>query len=121
MGTIPFAIAFWMISMFTVRFSGAHHNPVLSLILAFYGGKDPFPKLHAVIYCIAQSVGALFGALLAWFLTRSGGNLHILSNKYFFQAIAVEIAGSFLMGIVWVILNEPVDVKDAKPVKRESH
>ncbi len=83
-GTLPFFFAFWMVTMLTIRVSGAHYNPAVSFAWMFKpGNSDNFPKSLGLVYIVAQYVGAFLGALVAFFLTSSGGGL-IITPGYIF-------------------------------------
>jgi glycerol uptake facilitator-like aquaporin len=72
--TIPFFFAYWMITMLTIKISGAHYNPMISLIAMFQrGNEDNFPKALGALYIAGQFLGAFVGSLIAWFLTGTGG------------------------------------------------
>lgn len=76
---IPFFFAFWIITMLTVRISGAHYNPAISFACLLK--RDPensYPRLLGVFYIIAQFIGAIIGGFIAFFLTLDGGNLSVL-------------------------------------------
>jgi len=64
-------------------------------------------KTEGTFYILSQYAGAFFGALLAWFLTKSGGNLTVFEGKqYVFQALVLEMIGSFLMCTVYLIIQD---------------
>ena len=62
-------------------------------------------------YMLAQFLGTLIGALLAWILTKSGGDLYIANGgevkydilgKYWFEAILVETFMTTIFVIVFL-------------------
>ncbi len=55
------AALFVLITLFA-PISGAHFNPVVSMIEAVFGG---LPPRHAMLYIVVQFVGALIGVLIA--------------------------------------------------------
>ena len=76
---IPFFFAFWIITMLTVRISGAHYNPAISFAcLLKRDSENSFPKILGIFYIVAQFIGAILGAFIAYFLTLDGGNLTVL-------------------------------------------
>lgn len=98
-----------MITMLTVRISGAHYNPAVTFICMFKrDNEENFPKSLGLIYILAQFIGAFLGACLSYFLLGNGGSLNILPG-YVFQAIVLETLASFLVLLVFMILNEPVE------------
>ena len=104
-GQLPFFFAFWMVTMLTVKVSGAHYNPAVTFVVMFRKeNEEKFPKALGIIYIIAQFAGAFLGALLAWFLNLNGGSLMIRPG-YVFQAIVIELLGSFLVFLIYIILN----------------
>ena len=108
---IPFFFAFWIITMLTIRISGAHYNPAISLALLLKRDQENgFPKQLGIFYIIAQVIGALLGAFIALFLTLNGGNLSVrFGGSYAYQACCLEVLGSFLMCLIFIILNEKQD------------
>jgi len=120
-GPLPFFFAFWMITMLTIRVSGAHYNPAISFAWMLKpGNEDVFPKALGLLYIGAQVLGAFLGALVSFFLLEDGGKLVVISG-YVFQALCLEIICSFLMVLVFVILNEEDDEsRQSETVKKEA-
>ena len=108
---IPFYFAFWVVTMLTIRISGAHYNPAISLACMLKRDNDyQFPKILGLFYIAAQFIGAILGALIAWFLTEDGGDLTVLfGSKYAYQACCLETLGSFLICLIFIILNESAE------------
>ena len=122
--TLPFFFANWMVTMLTIKISGAFFNPALSFVSMMKPGNDGnFPKSLGLVYIGAQFIGAFFGGLLALFLTDSGGILNggSTTSKNTFSLIVYELLGSFLLGIVFLILNEQDHEDDDDEVTGESH
>ena len=105
-GPLPFFFVFWMITMMTARISGAHYNPAVTFVCMFKrDNEENFPKSLGFVYILAQFIGAFAGAMLSYFLLGNGGSLNILPG-YVFQAIVLETLASFLVLLVFLILNE---------------
>ena len=56
-------------------------------------------------------LGGLFGALLAFMITKTGGHLYIRdgidgSYTFLFQAIVIEFLGSFLYILIFMIQQD---------------
>jgi glycerol uptake facilitator-like aquaporin len=67
---LPFFFAFWIVTLLTVRVSGAHYNPAISFTCMLKrNNSEYFPKSLGLLYIGAQFLGAFVGALLSWFLT----------------------------------------------------
>jgi glycerol uptake facilitator-like aquaporin len=58
-------------TVFGLRISGAHYNPINSLAYMLRKDVGNFPRILGFAYIIAQVIGAFFGALLSWFLLVS--------------------------------------------------
>jgi len=105
--------------MLTIRVSGAHYNPAVTFAWMLKPGNgDHFPKVLGLLYILAQYAGATLGALLAFFLTSTGGSLQILPG-YVFQGMVLEIICSFLMVLVYLILNEDDEEAGHQETKRD--
>ena len=51
---IPFFFAFWIITMLTIRISGAHYNPAISFACLLKRDSDnSFPKILGIMYIAA--------------------------------------------------------------------
>ena len=109
-----------MVTMLTVRVSGAHYNPAVTFVVMFKReNEEKFPKVLGIIYIAAQFIGAFLGALLSWFLNLNGGRL-LITSGYVFQAILIELLGSFLVFLVYIILNEEDEEAIKSQVKKDS-
>jgi glycerol uptake facilitator-like aquaporin len=65
-----------------------------------------FSRWLGVAYIACQLIGAMGGALLAFMWTRHGGRLSIEADKYVFQAMTIEIVGSFFFVTMFLINTE---------------
>ena len=83
---VAFLFSYWVVSFFSYTVSGAHYNPAVSFAFLFKP-EAPFNKILFFFYVISQMVGGLFGALLAFLITKTGGFLYIrdgVSGSYTF-------------------------------------
>ena len=68
----------------------------------------PFNRILFIFYLLSQMLGGLIGALLGFMITKTGGELYIIggqgqSYKYLGQAIVIELLGSFLFILIFLI------------------
>lgn len=80
---MSFFFGYWVISFLSFHVTGAHFNPALSLAYLFKR-ETGFSKILVLFYFIAQGIGAVAGALLAFLLTRTGGSLIIKEGEWKF-------------------------------------
>ena len=58
-------------TVFGLKISGAHYNPINSLAYMLRKDVGNFPRILGLAYILAQVIGAFVGALLSWFLLVS--------------------------------------------------
>lgn len=67
-----------------------------------------FPRPLGIAYIIVQILGGFCGALISWFLNNGGlgGNILLTQNKYYFQAIVIEVLGTFVVVFFYLTQTE---------------
>lgn len=115
---MSFFFGYWVISFLSFHVTGAHFNPALSLAYLFKRDTG-FSKILVFFYFIAQSIGAVAGALLAFLLTRTGGSLIIKDGewKFAFQALTMEAVCTFLFVLVFLIQQDEKTRFSSDPAK----
>jgi glycerol uptake facilitator-like aquaporin len=62
-------LGYWIITLFAVHISGAHFNPVITLVTWLRRGNNfGTRKLRVVIYLLAQVLGGVAAAALSKFI-----------------------------------------------------
>jgi aquaporin PIP len=113
-----FGMVIFILVYCTAGYSGGHINPAITFGL-FVAREVTLPR--AILYMIAQCLGAICGAGLvkAWqssYFEDTGGGTNVVQNGYTKgAALGAEIVGTFLL--VFVVLS----ATDPKKMARESH
>lgn len=99
-------LGYWLLLAMSEKISGAHYNPAVTIACMFRKNVGKFSRWLGVAYMVCQCVGMLSGALLAFMWTTSGGFLTIREDKFVFQAMVIEAAGSFFFITIFLINTE---------------
>jgi len=108
LGFLNYLFAYWIVSYLAFECSGAQFNPAMTLAMVLRRNRT-MGLLEMLFYWLTQFLGALTGALLAWFFTREASTMTIKNyntdptNSYLPEACFVEAFFTFLFILVILI------------------
>ena len=104
-------LTLWVLTIFGLKISGAHYNPLISFSFMLRRDVGNFPRPLALAYMLFQCMGAFIGALLSWFLRvdyYESGLIFVTGDesRWVFPAIMAESLGSFIVAFFYLTQTE---------------
>jgi glycerol uptake facilitator-like aquaporin len=103
-------ISLWILTVFCWKISGSHFNPAVSVAYIFRRDSGGLSKYLAILYVIAQTLGAYTGGLISTWLEKELIPMHPTDQHYnndnTFRAVMQETLGSFVFVFFFMTQTE---------------
>lgn len=103
-----FLMGTFILFIMSVRISGSHYNPAITVSFMFRRDVGKFSRVLGIAYIIVQFIGAFAGAMLSFLFVGAVGFIGLRDNsaKYIPAAMVAETIGTVLLVFLYLTQTE---------------